>query len=71
MPIRRSGENSVLRRDVIEAMFAAAERKIDMTFGSPRANGWRQFSVGPLTEQEIIPNFPCEKAGEEFYKILT
>lgn len=51
-------------------VFDTDRREIEMTFGSARANDWRQFNVQPFQEQEIVTNLPCEKMKEEFYKVL-
>lgn len=50
-------------------VFDTTEQKMNMTFGSPRANDWRTFTVQKLQEKEIIVNLPCEKAEKEFYNI--
>lgn len=50
-------------------LFDTAEKKIEMTFGSPQANDWKTFTVQKLQEQEIIVNLPYEKAGKDFYNI--
>jgi hypothetical protein len=50
-------------------LFNTTEKKIEMTFGSPQANGWKSFKVQKLQEREIIVNLPYEKAGKDFYNI--
>lgn len=50
-------------------LFDVNDKKIEMTFGSPRANGWRIFEVKELEEQEITVNLPYEKAEKDFYNI--
>lgn len=51
-------------------VFDTTEQKIDLTFGSARANSWQQFMVQPLEEQEFLIHLPIEQAEQAFYKIL-
>ncbi|WP_238916375.1 C45 family peptidase [Clostridium sp. YIM B02555] len=50
-------------------LFDTTDKKIEMTFGSPKANDWKTFMVEKLQEEEVIVNLPCEKAEKDFYNI--
>lgn len=50
-------------------LFDLTDKKIEMTFGSPRANDWCIFEIKELEEKEITVNLPYEKAEKDFYNI--
>lgn len=50
-------------------IFDVTDKTIEMTFGSPCANEWQNFSVKPLETKEIKVMLPQEKADRSFYKI--
>ncbi len=50
-------------------VFDVTDKTIEITFGSPQANPWQTFPVGPLEPRELQAMLPQEKAAPDFYKI--
>lgn len=42
---------------------------IEMTFGSPKTNEWRKFTINSKEEQEYTVKLPYERADKAFYDI--
>lgn len=50
-------------------IFDINDKTINIVFGSPQKNGWHNFPIDRLSEQEISVNLPIEKANDSFYRI--